>query len=149
MTRFVFNTEMEEHLMDIIRNGEDGNIYRCLVLKSDNQKLKVRDAWTWVHRNFNLRFGTQITKEFLRKKYSYLRAKARTKAVSEREVQNKRTAKTFAQFRRVNNRTGGGPGIDPPDEDGEAEPHEDLLPMDVEDILKVSLPPSSRTTSQA
>ena len=83
----------------------------------------------------------------MRKKYSCLRAKARTKAVSEREVQNKRTAKTFAQFRRVNNRTGGGPGIDPPDEDGEAEPHEDLLPMDVEDILKVSLPPSSRTTS--
>ena len=72
--------------MDIIRNGEDGNIYRCLVLKSDNQKLKVRDAWTWVHRNFNLRFGTQITKEFLRKKYSYLRAKARTKAVSLRDA---------------------------------------------------------------
>ena len=102
--------------MHIIRNGEDGNIYRCLVLKSDNQKLKVRDAWTWVHGNLNLRFGTQFTKEFLRKKYSYLRAKARTKAVSEREVQNKRTAKTFAQFRRVNNQTGGGPGIDPPDE---------------------------------
>ena len=33
-----------------------GNIYRCLVLRSDNQKLKVRDAWTWVHGNFNLRF---------------------------------------------------------------------------------------------
>ena len=51
MARFVFNTEMEEHLMHIIRNGEDGNIYRCLVLRSDNQKLKVRYAWNWVHGN--------------------------------------------------------------------------------------------------
>ena len=39
---------MEEYLLEIIRTGENGNIYRCLVLKTDNQKLKVRDAWTWV-----------------------------------------------------------------------------------------------------
>ena len=128
---------MEDYLQHIIRIGEDGNIYRCIVLKTDNQKLKVRDAWTWVTNNFNLRFGTQITKEFLRKKYSYLRTKTRTKAVFEREQENKRTAKTFAEFRRVNNQTGGGPGIDPPDEDGEEQPHDDRLPIDVEDSLKV------------
>ena len=57
--------------------------------------------------------------------------------MSKKEIENKQTAKTFAEFRRVNNRTGGGPGMDPPDEDGEAEPHEDLLPMGVEDSLKV------------
>ena len=68
-----FNKQMEEYLLEIIRTGENGNIYRCLVLKTDNQKLKVRDAWTWVHDTFNLRFGTQFNKEFLRKKYSYLR----------------------------------------------------------------------------
>ena len=55
---------MEEYLLEIIRTGENGNIYRCLVLKTDNQKLKVRDAWTWVHDTFNLRFGTQFNKEF-------------------------------------------------------------------------------------
>ena len=49
----------------------------------------------------------------------------------------RQTAKAFAEFRCVNNRTGGGPGIDPPDEDGEAEPHDDLLPIGVEDSLKV------------
>ena len=119
-----FNKQMEEYLLEIIRTGENGNIYRCLVLKTDNQKLKVRDAWTWVHDTFNLRFGTQFNKEFLMKKYSYLRAKTRSKAVSNKEVRNKQTAKTFAEFRRLNNRTGGGPGIDPPDEDGEAEPHD-------------------------
>ena len=132
-----FNKQMEEYLLEIIRTGENGNIYRCLVLKTDNQKLKVRDAWTWVHDTFNFRFGTQFNKEFLRKKYSYLRAKTRSKAVSNKEVRNKQTAKTFAEFRRLNNRTGGGPGIDPPDEDGEAEPHDDLLPIGVEDSLKV------------
>ena len=95
---------MEEYLLEIIRTGENGNIYRCLVLKTDNQKLKVRDAWTWVHNTFNLRFGTQFNKEFLRKKYSYLRAKTRSKAVSNKEVTNKQTAKTFAEFRRLNNR---------------------------------------------
>ena len=83
MARISFNKQMEEYLFDIIRTGEDGNIYRCLVLKSDNQKLKVRE------------------------------------------------------FRRLNNSTGGGPGVDPPDEDGEAEPHDDLLPIGVEDSLKV------------
>ena len=67
-----FNKQMEEYLLEIIRTGENGNIYRCLVLKTDNQKLKVRDAWTWIHDTFNLRFGTQFNKEFLRKKYSYL-----------------------------------------------------------------------------
>ena len=137
MARNISSAEMEKYLLHIIRNGEDGNIYRCLVLKSDNQKLKVRDAWTWVHNNFDLCFGTQFHKEFLRKKYSYLRAKTRPKAVSEREIQNKQMAKTFAEFRRVNNQTGEGPGIDPPDEDGEAQTHEDLLAIDVEDSLKV------------
>ena len=118
MARNTFTAQIEDYLFEIIRTGENGNIYRCLVLRADNQKIKVRDAWTWVHDNFNLRFGTQYDKEFLRKKYSYLRAKNRSKAVSKKEIQNKQTAKTFAEFRRVNNRTGGGPGIDPPDEDG-------------------------------
>ena len=78
-----------------------------------------------------------MSSEFLRKKYSYLPAKNRSKAVSKKEIENKQTAKAFAEFRCVNNRTGGGPGINPPDEDGEAEPHEDLLPIGVEDSLKV------------
>ena len=60
---------MEDYLL---RSGEDGNNY--LVLKSDNQILQVRNAWTWVQNNFNLRFGTQLTKEILRKKFYYLRA---------------------------------------------------------------------------
>ena len=63
-----FTAQMEDYLFEIIRTGENGNIYRCLVLRADNQKIKVRDAWTWVHDNFNLRFGTQYDKEFLRKK---------------------------------------------------------------------------------
>ena len=63
MARHNFTADMEDYLQHIIRIGEDGNIYRCIVLKTDNQKLKVRDAWTWVTNNFNLRFGTQITKE--------------------------------------------------------------------------------------
>ena len=46
MARNSFNKQMEQYLLDIIRTGEDGNIYRCLVLKTDNQKLKVRDAWS-------------------------------------------------------------------------------------------------------
>ena len=137
MAKNIFTAEMEDYLLRSIRNGEDGNIYRCLVLKSDNQKIKVRDAWTWVQNNFNLRFGTQLSKEILRKKFYYLRSKTRAKAVSDREQEVKKTAKTFAEFRRVNNQTGGGPGIDPPDEDGDAQPREDHLPIDVEDSLKV------------
>ena len=108
------------------------------MLRTDNQKLKVRDAWTWVQNNFNLRFGTESTKDALRKKFSYLRTKNRTKAVLEKEEKNKKkTAKTFAEFQRFNSKTGGGPGIDPPNEDGEDQPHEDLLPFDVEESLKV------------
>ena len=137
MARVIFNSEMEQYLLNLVRNGEDGNIYRCLVLRSDNQKLKVRDAWTWVHDNFNRRFGTQIPRDILRKKFYYLRTKDRSKAVSEKEKENKKTAKTLAEFRRINNKTGGGPGIDPPDEDGEDQPHEDLLPFEVEESLKV------------
>ena len=77
MARVIFNSEMEQYLLNLVRNGEDGNIYRCLVLRSDNQKLKVRDAWTWVHNSFNRRFGTQIPKDILRKKFSYLRRRVR------------------------------------------------------------------------
>ena len=137
MARVHFNSEMEQYLLNLVRNGEDGNIYRCLVLRSDNQKLKVRDAWTWVHDNFNRRFGTQIPRDILRKKFYYLRTKDRSKAVSEKEKENKKTAKTLAEFRRINNKTGGGPGIDPLDEDGEDQPHDDLLPFEVEESLKV------------
>ena len=107
MARAQFTSQMEEHLLHLVRNGEDGNIYRCLVLRSDNQKLKVRDAWTWVHNSFNRRFGTQIPRDILRKKFSYLRTKNRSKAVSEKEKENKKTAKTLAEFRRINNKTGG------------------------------------------
>ena len=68
MARAQFTSQMEEHLLHLVRNGEDGNIYRCLVLRTDTQKLKLRDAWTWVHHNFNLRLGTQIPREILREK---------------------------------------------------------------------------------
>ena len=48
---------MEDYLQHIINIGEDGNIYRCIVLKTDNQKLKVRDAWTWdIGKFFNTDF---------------------------------------------------------------------------------------------
>ena len=77
------------------------------------------------------------SQRYFEKKFSYLRTKDRSKAVSEKEKENKKTAKTLAEFRRINNKTGGGPGIDPPDEDGEDQPHDDLLPFEVEEILKV------------
>ena len=92
MARVHFNSEMEQYLLNLVRNGEDGNIYRCLVLRSDNQKLKVRDAWTWVHDNFNRRFGTQIPRDILRKKFYYLRTKDRSKAVAEKEKENKKNS---------------------------------------------------------
>ena len=98
----------------------------------------MKDAWTWVHNNINLRFGTQFYKEILRKKFSYLRKQIDPKLSQKKKKQNKKkTAKTFAEFQRFNSKTGGGPGIDPPNEDGEDQPHEDLLPFDVEESLKV------------
>ena len=95
MARVIFNSEMEEYLLHLVTNGEDGAIYRCLVLKTDNQKLKVRDAWTWVQNHFNLRFGTESTKDALRKKFSYLRTKNRTKAVLEKEEKNKKNCQNI------------------------------------------------------
>ena len=89
MARIIFNSEMqEEYLLHLVRNGEDGAIYRSLVLRTDNQKLKVKDAWTWVHNNFNLRFGTEFSKDVQRKKFSYLQTKNRSKAVTEKEEKN-------------------------------------------------------------
>ena len=98
MAKNIFTAEMEDYLLRSIRNGEDGNIYRCLVLKSDNQKIKVRDAWTWVQNNFNLRFGTQLSKEILRKKFYYLRSKTRAKAVSDREQEVKKNCQNFCRI---------------------------------------------------
>ena len=36
-----FTAQMEDYLFEIIRTGENGNIYRCLVLRVDNQKIKM------------------------------------------------------------------------------------------------------------
>ena len=36
-----FTAQMEDYLFEIIRTGENGNIYRCLVLRADNQKIKM------------------------------------------------------------------------------------------------------------
>ena len=98
IARANFNSEMKEYLLHLVRNGEDGAIYRCLVLRADNQKLKVRDAWTWVHNNYNLRFGTQFSKDVLRKQFSYLRTKNRSKVVTEKEEKNKKLTKHLRSF---------------------------------------------------
>ena len=41
MARNTFTAQMEDYLFEIIRTGENGNIYRCLVLRADNQKIKM------------------------------------------------------------------------------------------------------------
>ena len=41
MARNTFTAQMEDYLDEIIQTGENGNIYRCLVLRADNQKIKM------------------------------------------------------------------------------------------------------------
>ena len=135
----IFTPEMEEFLEHLIRTGLKGRIYEVIVLRKANQKIKLRDAWTFVQNKFNQKFQSDITKPVLQKKYSNMVLRRRKKAVSSFE---KTRAKTMGQFCRENSKTGkGGPGILPPEFDPENPPDGDLLPLSVPDDLRVSLPP--------
>ena len=143
----VFNSEMEEFLEETILTGLKGRIYEVIVLKKVNQKIKICDAWAFVEKKFNQKFYTKFSKRDLQKKYCNMVARRRKTAVNSLE---KTRAKTMAQFCSENSKTGrGGPGILPPEFDPENPPDGDLLPLPVENDLRVSLPPvHSQTHSE-
>ena len=95
----IFTPEMEEFLEHLIRTGLKGRIYEVIVLRKANQKIKLRDAWTFVQNKFNQKFQSDITKPVLQKKYSNMVLRRRKKAVS--SFEKTKTGK-------------GGPGILPP-----------------------------------
>ena len=48
----IFTSEMEELLEQLILTGLKGRIYDIIVLRKANQKMKLRDAWTFVQNKY-------------------------------------------------------------------------------------------------
>ena len=96
-----FTAHMIKYLDSLIN---DGPFYGVIVLKNTNKRSKQRDAWTYVTNKFNEFFGTNFDNELVRKKYTYEQNKVRKKAVARVEFEK---AKSFTEFKRVNNKTGG------------------------------------------
>ena len=128
-----FTAHMIKYLYELINYGP----YRgVIVLKNTNKRSKQRDAWTYVTNKFNEFFDTTFDNELVRKKYTYEQNKVRKKAIA--RVEQKK-AKSFNEFKRVNNKTGGGPGLLPPDIDPHNPVDENFLPLPFEKELQVIL----------
>ena len=128
-----FTKHMLKYLDTLIN---DGPYHGVIVLKNTNKRSKQRDAWSYVTHNFNKFFGTSFETELVRKKYGYEKSKVRKKAVARVEFQK---AKSFTEFKRVNNQTGGGAGLLPPDIDPHNPLDENFLPLPFEKELQVIL----------
>ena len=58
---------MEEFLEQLILTGLKGRIFDLIVLRKANQKMKLRDTWTFVQNKFNPKFQSEIAKQVIKK----------------------------------------------------------------------------------
>ena len=111
----------------------DGLYHGVIEKKNTNKRCKQRDAWTYVTHNFNKFFSTTFDNELVQKKYTHDKNKVQKKAVARVEFQK---AKSFSEFKRVNNQTGSGAGLLPPNLDPDNPVDDDFLPFPFEKELQ-------------
>ena len=74
----------EDSLLEIIEHGENGQIRKVIKERATNIKLKFEDAWTLVTEIYNKSWGTDLTKDKIRKKYNNILLTQRRKSVSKK-----------------------------------------------------------------
>ena len=79
--RIKWDEAKEVSLLDIIENGENGQLKKVIKERATNIKLKYEDAWNLVTDLYNKTWDCNVTKAKIRKKYNNLLLAKRKKAV--------------------------------------------------------------------
>ena len=70
--------------MEINEHGENCKIGKVIKERATNIKLKFEDAWTLVTKIYNKSWGTDLTKDKVRKKYNNILLLQRRKSVTKK-----------------------------------------------------------------
>ena len=85
--RIKWDEAKEVSLLDIIENGENGQLKKVIKERATNIKLKYEDAWNLVTDLYNKTWDCNVTKAKIRKKYNNLLLAKRKKAVTSKGIQ--------------------------------------------------------------